>query len=127
MHEEDYRPIDDFLQRFVDRLRRVQGLEALCLAGTVLAVLAALGMGVDAIKQVLPYAPLVFSLLSIVSLLVVTGVTLLRFLRSRSLSWAARAIEGQRPGSSATTSSARCSSTHSSRTRPGRPPVHPPP
>ena len=97
MHEEDYRPIDDFLRRFVDRLRRVQGLEALCLAGTVLAVLAALGLGVDAVKQVLPYAPLVFSLLSIISLLVVTGVTLLRFLRSRSLSWAARAIEGQRP------------------------------
>ena len=97
MHEEDYRPIDDFLQRFVNRLRRIQGLEALCLAGTALAVLAALGMGVDAVKELLPYAPLAFSLLSIATLLAVTGFTLLRFLRSRSLSWAARAIERQRP------------------------------
>ena len=97
MHEEDYRPIDDFLQRFVNRLRRIQGLEALCLAGTALAVLAALGMGVDAVKELLPYAPLAFSLLTIATLLAVTGFTLLRFLRSRSLSWAARAIERQRP------------------------------
>ena len=97
MHEEDYRPIDDFLQRFVNRLRRIQGLEALCLAGTALAVLTALGMGVDALKELLPYAPLAFSLLSIATLLAVTGFTLLRFLRSRSLSWAARAIERQRP------------------------------
>ena len=97
MHEEDYRPIDDFLQRFVNRLRRIQGLEALCLAGTALAALAALGMGVDAVKELLPYAPLAFSLLSIATLLAVTGFTLLRFLRSRSLSWAARAIERQRP------------------------------
>ena len=97
MHEEDYRPIDDFLQRFVNRLRRIQGLEALCLAGTALAALAALGMGVDALKELLPYAPLAFSLLSIATLLAVTGFTLLRFLRSRSLSWAARAIERQRP------------------------------
>ena len=97
MHEEDYRPIDNFLQRFVNRLRRIQGLEALCLAGTALAVLAALGMGVDAVKELLPYAPLAFSLLSIATLLAVTGFTLLRFLRSRSLSWAARAIERQRP------------------------------
>ena len=97
MHEEDYRPIDDFLQRFVNRLRRIQGLEALCLAGTALAVLTALGMGVDAVKELLPYVPLAFSLLSIATLLAVTGFTLLRFLRSRSLSWAARAIERQRP------------------------------
>ncbi len=103
MHEDDhrsiddYRPIDDFLRRFVERLRRVQGLESLCLAGTALAALAALGLGVDAVKTFLPYAPLAFSLLSIATLLVVTGVTLLRFLRSRSLSWAARAIERQRP------------------------------
>lgn len=97
MHEEDYRPIDDFLHRFVNRLRRIQGLEALCLAGTALAVLAALGLGVDAVKALLPYAPLAFSLLSIATLLVVTGFTLLRFLRSKNLSWAARAIERQRP------------------------------
>ena len=97
MHEEDYRPIDDFLRRFVNRLRRVQGLESLCLAGAGLAVLAALGLGVDAVKESLPYAPLAFSLLSVATLLAVTGLTLLRFLRSRSLSWAARAVERQRP------------------------------
>ncbi len=97
MHEEDYRPIDDFLQRFVNRLRRVQGLEALCLAGTALAVLAALGIGVDAVKELLPYAPLAFSVLSVATVLAVATVALLRFLRSRSLSWAARTIESQRP------------------------------
>ena len=97
MHEEDYRPIDDFLRRFVNRSRRVRGLESLCLAGTALAVLAALGVGVDAVKGLLPYAPLAFSLLSVATLLVVVGLTLLHFLRSRSLSWAARTIERQRP------------------------------
>ena len=98
MHEEDYRPIDDLLRRFVNRLRRVEGLEALCLAGTALAVLAALGVAVDVVKEFLPYAPLAFSVLSIVTVLAMAGVTLIRFLRSRSLSWAARAIERQRPG-----------------------------
>ena len=97
MHEEDYRPIDDFLRRFVNRLRRIQGLEALCLAGTAVAVLTALGMGVDAIKEFLPYAPLIFSVLSVATLLALAVLTLLRFLRSRSLPWAARAIERQRP------------------------------
>ena len=97
MHEEDYRPIDDFLRRFVNRSRGVRGLESLCLAGTALAVLAALGMGVDAVKEFLPYAPLAFSLLAVATLSAVTGLTLLHFLRSRSLSWAARAIEKQRP------------------------------
>ncbi len=97
MHEEDYRPIDDLLRRFVNRLRRVEGLEALCLAGTALSVLAALGVGVDAVKGSLPYAPLAFSVLAIATLLAMTGVTLYRFLKSRSLSWAARAIERQRP------------------------------
>ena len=97
MHEEDYRPIDDFLRRFVNRSRRVRGLESLCLAGTALAVLAALGVGVDAVKELLPYAPLAFSLLSVATLLVVAGLTLLHFLRSRSLSWAARTVERQRP------------------------------
>ncbi len=97
MHEEDYRPIDDFLRRFVNRSRSVRGLESLCLAGTALAVLAALGMGVDAVKEFLPYAPLAFSLLAVATLSAVTGLTLLHFLRSRSLSWAARAIERQRP------------------------------
>ena len=97
MHEEDYRPIDDFLRGFVNRSRRVRGLESLCLAGTALAVLAALGMGVDAVKEHLPYAPLAFSLLSVATLLAVTGLTLWHFLRSRSLSWAARAVERLRP------------------------------
>lgn len=97
LHEEDYRPIDDFLRRFVERLRRVQGLEALCLAGTALAVLTALGLGVDAVKEFLPYAPLFFSLLSVATLLGVAGLALLVFLRRRSLPWAARAIEKQRP------------------------------
>ncbi len=97
LYEEEYRPIDDFLRRFVARFRNVEGLEALCLTATALAVLAALGVGVDLLKERLPYAPLVFSVLSIVTLLCLAGFTLYSFLRDHSLAWAARAIERQRP------------------------------
>ncbi len=97
MHEEEYRPIDEFLRRFVARLRTVEGLEALCLAATALAVLAALGAGVDLVKERLLYAPLVFSVLSILVLLALAGFTVYAFLRRRGLPWAARAIERQRP------------------------------
>ena len=97
MHEDDYRPIGDFLQRFVDRLRRVQGLEALCLAGTALAVLAALGVAVDAVKA--------FSSLRAAGVQPAFdrhpggghGAHAAAFPAVRSLSWAARAVERQRP------------------------------
>ena len=79
------------------RLRTVDGLEALCLAATALAVLAALGVGVDLVKERLLYAPLVFSVLSILILLALAGFTVYSFLRRRGLAWAARAIERQRP------------------------------
>ncbi|MDE0028382.1 MAG: DUF4175 family protein [Deltaproteobacteria bacterium] len=97
MHEEEYRPIDDFLRRFVARLRTVEGLEALCLAATALAVLAALGVGVDLVKERLLYAPLAFSVGSILILLALAGFIVYSFLRRRGLTWAARAIERQRP------------------------------
>ncbi len=97
MHEEEYRPIDEFLRKFVTRLRNVEGLEALCLAGTALAVLGALGIGVDMVKERLLYAPLVFSVGSILILLGLAVFTLYSFLRPRGLAWAARAIERQRP------------------------------
>ncbi|MDE0214389.1 MAG: DUF4175 family protein [Deltaproteobacteria bacterium] len=97
MHEEEYRPIDDFLRRFVARLRTVEGLEALCLAATALAVLAALGVGVDLVKERLLYAPLVFSVGSILILLALAGFIVYSFLRRRGLTSAARAIERQRP------------------------------
>lgn len=97
MYEEEYRPIDDFLRRFLARLKRVEGLEALCLAATALAVLAALGVGVDMVKERLLYAPLVFSVLSILVVLGLAGFTVYSFLRRRRLAWAARAVERQRP------------------------------
>lgn len=97
LHEEEYRPIDDFLRKFVARLRTVEGLEALCLAATALVVLAALGVGVDLVKERLLYAPLVFSIGSILILLALAGFIVYSFLRRRRLTWAARAIERQRP------------------------------
>ena len=97
LHEEEYRPIDDFLRKFVARWRTVEGLEALCLAATALVVLAALGVGVDLVKERLLYAPLVFSVGSILILLALAGFTVYSFLRRRRLTWAARAIELQRP------------------------------
>lgn len=97
LYEEEYRPIDEFLRRFVTRLKNVQGLEALCLFATALVVLTATGVGVDLVKERLPYAPLVFSVVSIATLLALAGFTLYSFLRHRGPAWAARAIERQRP------------------------------
>ena len=96
-HEERYRQIDDFLRRFVQRLRTVRVLEALSLTGAAVAVLLALGVAVDAVKELLPYAPLAFSLLSAGTLLALIGFTLLRFLRPFTPDRAARAIERLRP------------------------------
>ncbi len=96
-HEREYGQVRDFLHRFERRLRTVRGMEALCLTGAAAPVLAALGLGVDAVKGWLPYAPLALSLLSAATLLALVGYTLLCFLRPHSLSWAARRIERQRP------------------------------
>lgn len=96
-HEREYGQVRDFLRRFERRLRTVRGMEALCLTGAAAPVLAALGLGVDAVKGWLPYAPLALSLLSAATLLALVGYTLLCFLRPHGLSWAARRIERQRP------------------------------
>ena len=72
-------------------------MEALCLTAAAALVLAALGLGVDAVKELLPYAPLALSILSGATLLALAGYTLLCFLRPHGLWWAARCVERQRP------------------------------
>ena len=96
-HEREYGQIRDFLRRFVRRFRTVRGMEALCLTVAAAPVLAALGLGVDAVKGWLPYAPLALSILSAATLPALAGYTLLCFLRPHGLWWAARRIERQRP------------------------------
>lgn len=97
MHEEQYREIRTFLRRFVLRSKMIGGTEALCLIGIGLSALFGLGLAVNFLKGPLPYAPLLYSVLTGATLLVLTGFTLYRFLRPKRLEWAARIIEEKRP------------------------------
>lgn len=97
MHEDEYQEIRDFLRRFVWRFKTVRGTEALCLTGIALLVFFTLGIAVGLIKDLVPYAPLVYSVLAPATILGLTGFTLFCFLRPHTLTWAARIIETLRP------------------------------
>lgn len=97
MHEDQYQQIRDFLKRFIWRCRAVGVMEAVCYLGAGLAVVFGLGLAVDLLKGPLPYAPLVYSVLTAATLLVLLGAVLFRFFQPKKLEWAARIIEQRRP------------------------------
>ncbi|MDP6560185.1 MAG: hypothetical protein QF619_08745, partial [Candidatus Binatia bacterium] len=97
MGEEDYREVASFIQGFVHRAKWVKGAEGLCLFGAAVLLLFDLGLGVDQIKALFPYAPLVYSLLASTSVLILAVWTLYQCVRKISKEWAARTIEERFP------------------------------
>ena len=97
MGQEEYQELSSFLRRFIRRLKLFQGLEGLCLIAICALLLFALGAGIFELKTFLPYAPLAYSLLTIVVLLGVIGWSFFRFLRRLSQERAALYIEQKQP------------------------------
>ncbi len=97
MGQEDYRQLSFFLERFVRRLKMLKGGEGLCLTGICLLLLFSLGLGIQEIKAIFPYAPMAYSLLTTALLLLLVGWTLFQCVRKVSKEWAALYIEKQCP------------------------------
>jgi hypothetical protein len=97
MGQEEYQELSSFLRRFIRRLRLLQGLEGLCLIAICALLLFALGAGIFELKSFLPYAPLAYSLLTIIVLLGVIGWSFFRLLRRLSQERAALYIEHKQP------------------------------
>jgi hypothetical protein len=62
MGQEEYQELSSFLKRFIRRFKFLQGIEGLCLTAICALVLFAIGPGVQEIKDLLPYAPVVYSI-----------------------------------------------------------------
>ncbi|MFQ5851448.1 MAG: DUF4175 family protein [Candidatus Binatia bacterium] len=97
MGEEEYSDLSSFLKRFVRRVKIVRGAEGLCLIGVSALLVISLGMGIQEIKTVLPYAPLAYSLLSATVALFLVGWTIFQCMRKVSKERAARYIEERQP------------------------------
>lgn len=97
MGQEEYQELASFLKRFIRRFKFLRGVEGLCLTTICALLLFALGPGVQEIKSFLPYAPLVYSVVTAVVLLVAIGWTLFRLLRGYTPEGAAVYIEKKQP------------------------------
>jgi hypothetical protein len=97
MGQEEYQELSSFLRRFIRRLKLLEGVEGLCLTAICALLLFALGPGVDQLKNLLPYAPLAYSILTAIVLLTAFGWSLFRFLRRLSQERAALYIEQKQP------------------------------
>ena len=97
MGQEDYRELSSFLGRFVRRLKMLKGAEGLCLTGICLLLLFSLGLGIQEIKAIFPYAPIAYSMLSAVLLVLLLGWTLFHWCQRVSQERAALYIEKKCP------------------------------
>ncbi|MGH7772768.1 MAG: DUF4175 family protein [Candidatus Binatia bacterium] len=97
MGQEDYRELSSFLDRFARRLKMLKGAEGLCLTGICLLLLLSLGLGIQEIKAIFPYAPMVYSLLSTALVVLLLGWTLFHWCQRVSQEWAALYIEKKCP------------------------------
>ncbi len=97
MGQEEYQELSSFLRRFIRRLKLLEGVEGLCLTAICALLLFALGPGVDQLKNLVPYAPLAYSILTAIVLLTALGWSLFRFLRRLSQERAALYIEQKQP------------------------------
>ncbi len=97
MGQEEYQELSSFLRRFIRRLKLLQGLEGVCLIAICVLLLFALGAGIFELKNLLPYAPLVYSVTTVLVLLAAVGWSFFRFLRRLSQERAALYIEQKQP------------------------------
>ena len=97
MGQEEFQELSSFLKRFIRRFRFLQGIEGLCLTAICALLLFALGPGVQQIKSIFPYAPLVYSVITGAVLLVAIGWTAIRFFRRLTQERAALYIEQKQP------------------------------
>jgi hypothetical protein len=97
MGQEEFQELSSFLRRFTRRFALVQGIEGLCLTAICALVLFALGPGIKELKQFIPYAPIAYSALTAVVLMVMVCWTLARFFRRPSQEHAALYIERKQP------------------------------
>jgi Domain of unknown function (DUF4175) len=97
MGQEEYQDLASFLNRLIRRLTMLKGVEGLCLTATCLILAFSLGLGVEELKLYFPYAPIIYALLTLVSLGVALGWTLFQFLRRMSREHAALYVESQNP------------------------------
>ena len=97
MGQEEYQELASFLKRFVRRLKLLHGVEGLCLSAICALLLFAAGPAVIYLKNLLPYAPLAYSLITGLVLLAVIGWTIYRFLGRMSQERAALYIEQKEP------------------------------
>jgi soluble cytochrome b562 len=97
MGQEEYQELSTFLKRFIRRFKLLQGIEAICLTAICALLLFALGPAVQQIKNFFPYAPLVYSVVTGVVLLVLFVWTVIRLCRRFSQERAALYIERKQP------------------------------
>ncbi|HKY08551.1 MAG TPA: DUF4175 family protein, partial [Candidatus Binatia bacterium] len=97
MGQEEYQELSSFLRRFIRRLKFLQGLEGLCLIAICALLLFALGAGVFELRNLFPYGPLVYSVLTVVVLTAAGGWSIFRFFRRLSQERAALYIEQKQP------------------------------
>ena len=97
MGQEEFQELSSFLKRFIRRFKFLQGIEGLCLTAICALILFALGPGVQQIKTIFPYAPLVYSVITGVVLIIAIGWTAIRFFRRLSQERAALYIEQKQP------------------------------
>jgi hypothetical protein len=97
MGQEEYQELSSFLKRFIRRFKFFEGIEGLCLTAICALLLFAIGPGVQQIKNFFPYAPLAYSMLTALVLVVLLGWTVYRFLRRVSQERAAIYIEQKQP------------------------------
>ena len=97
MGQEEYQELSSFLRRFTRRLTLVRGIETLCLTAACALLLFALGPGIKELTRFIPYAPVAYSAITGLVLLVMAVWTVYRFLRRPSREQAALYIEQKQP------------------------------
>ncbi len=97
MGQEEYRELSSFLKRFVRRAKVIRGVEGLCLTGVAALLIITLGLGIQEIKALFPYAPLAYSLLAAVVALLLVGWIFFHCVRNIPTERAARYIEERQP------------------------------
>ena len=110
MGQEEYQEISSFLKRFSRRFKLLRGVEGICLTAICAVLLFATGLGIYQLRQLLPYAPLAYSILTGIVLLVAIGWTAVSLSRPVYRKNGRRCISNSSSPSCATISSTRCNS-----------------